>query len=334
MGLTDHAREVRSALCDPGRLVVGLGLEKGATRQAGGFVVPCPAHADRSPSCSVTRGPDGTVRVKCFGCDFSGDALTLIGQVLGLSTRDRDGFREILAEGARIAGAHALEAEIRDGTPAPDRKPVPRPAPLPERDYLPVGDVAAFWRECTPVTEDPEASRYLVGRLLDPELVATRGLARVIPASVLPRWATYGGGTWNETGHRIAVRAFDAQGRARGVRAMRVRDGDGPKRLPPAGFRAAGLALLNAAAHRMLRGETFLRVVVVEGEPDHLTWATKTEDPVVGVLSGTWTDAFAAAIPSAATIVIRTHNDDAGDRYAARIVESLEGRCGIRRSVA
>jgi hypothetical protein len=36
MALTDHASDVRRALVDPGRVVAGLGLEKGATRQSGG----------------------------------------------------------------------------------------------------------------------------------------------------------------------------------------------------------------------------------------------------------------------------------------------------------
>ncbi len=327
----DHAREVRAALSDPVKLCVGLGLEKGAQRQSGGLLVCCPVHGERNPSCSVTRGPDGTVRVKCFACDFRGDALTLIAVVEGLSTREADGFREVLAEGARLAGAYTLEAEIRDGRPVPNRERVKAPEPRPEPEYPPQGEVRELWENATAPTEDREASGYLVFRRIDPELVAARRLARVI-GPTLPRWASYRHRSWAETGHRLIVRAVDAHGKVRSVRAMRVRDADSPKRLPPAGHKAAELALANEAAWRMLRGEAFLRVVIVEGEPDWLVWSTRIDDPVLGILSGTWTQRFALAIPKRAQVVIRTHNDDAGDRYAQAVIDSLDGRCDLRRS--
>ena len=95
---TDHAVEVRRGLTNPRGLCERLGLLKGAKAQAGGLSVRCPVHKEHNPSCSVTNGPDGTVRVRCFGCDFSGDGLTLIAQVYGLSLRSD--FREVLALGA------------------------------------------------------------------------------------------------------------------------------------------------------------------------------------------------------------------------------------------
>ena len=59
--------EVRRTLVDPVRVCERLGLAKGARRQSTGLSIRCPAHAERTPSCSVTRGPDGTIRVRCFG---------------------------------------------------------------------------------------------------------------------------------------------------------------------------------------------------------------------------------------------------------------------------
>lgn len=328
----DYAREVRSALTDAAKLCAGLGLAKGALPQASGLLICCPVHGDRTPSCSVTRGPDGTVRVRCFACDFSADALGLIAHVQGLSTRDADGFREVLAEGARLAGMLQLEAEIRDGKPRQDRPKVEAPQAGPPPSYPDRDELAALWMGGTHPAEDPEASRYLVGRMLDPQLVGDRELARVV-VPPLPVWAQYGRRTWAETGHRLIVRAMDSNGRTRSVRAIQVRTSDPPKRLPPKGRKAAGLVLANHAAQKMLRGEVRPRVVIVEGEPDFLQWSTLTEDPVIGLVAGSWGDDFAKKIPRGSRVAIRTHEDMAGEKYAAQVVASLAGReCVIRRS--
>lgn len=329
----DYAREVRSALVDATRLCEGLGLAKGAKRQASGLMICCPVHGDRDPSCSVTTGKDGTLRAKCFSCDWTADALGIIAVARGLSLRSPGEFREILAVGAGLAGHLSLAAEILDGEPVPDRKPVALPAPLDEREYVPDGEVQEFWNDCGPPADDVEASGYLVRRHLDPELVTARSIARVI-GEPLPKWARYRRQSWRETGHRLVVRTFDAEGIIRGVRAIRTRDGDAPKRLPPAGHKASGLCMLNRGAWQMLRGATPQRLVIVEGEPDFMVWATRTDAPVIGVVSGSWTDEFAAAVPGGTDVIIRTHNDEAGDRYADRIVDSLGDKCRFWRKVA
>jgi hypothetical protein len=328
--VSDHAREVRYALADPAKLCAALGLTEGSKRQARGLLIRCPFHGDRDPSCSVTVGPDGTIRVKCFSCDVGTDALGLIAQNLGVSTT-RD-FREVLAEGARIAGLLELEAEIRDGRARPDRTRASAPAPRPEATYPDVGEVLEAWRLGLMPGDDAETSRYLVARKLDPVAIGERGLARVLMPPA-PQWARQQGRTWIESGHRLIVRVFDAQGRPRSVRAVLVRDGEGPKRLPPAGKKAAGLCLVNAAACAMLKGrESPGRIVIVEGEPDFLTWGTLTEEPIIGLVSGAWCTEFAAAVPRGCRVVIRTHEDDAGERYAKEVIDSLEGRyCTFRR---
>ena len=39
---------------------------------------------------------------------------------------------------------------------------------------------------------------------------------------------------------------------------------------------------------------------------------------------------IAARIPTGASVVIRTHHDEPGERYAQQIAASLHGRCRIR----
>lgn len=126
-GLPDRAAEIRRELSDPRRLVLGLGLGKGAQRQAGGFLVRCvdPNHDDRGPSLSITIGPDGTIRAKCFGCPLTGDALTLVALANGLDPR-RD-FRAVLAEAGRLAGID-VEGALAGRS---ERKAEPSPTPPP-----------------------------------------------------------------------------------------------------------------------------------------------------------------------------------------------------------
>jgi DNA primase len=111
----DRVSEIRRALNDPAKLCTALGVEKGAQRQASGLTIFCPWHEERTPSCSVTCAADGTVRLKCFGCNVTGDALTLIAQVCGLDPRRE--FRGVLAAAATIAGLHGVRHDLEAPRP-------------------------------------------------------------------------------------------------------------------------------------------------------------------------------------------------------------------------
>jgi len=334
--MSNVAREIRQALSDPRALCRALELDKGAKRQTAGLTVLCPVHAERTPSCSVTRGDGGTVRVRCFGCDFTGDALTLIAVVRGLDLGAR--FRDVLVEGARIAGLHRVLAELESG--ATDREPrAAENAPRePERTYPPADELAALWGSCGPVADDPGASGAMVARRIDPLDVDAQRLLRCFQVGIahdrLPRWAAYQGQTWRDTGHRLLVKVYDHEGVWRSVRAWRVGDGSSPKRLPPAGHKAAGLVLANRLGARLLRGEPApRRIVIVEGEPDYVVRSIASPDlPVIGVLSGSWHAGYAERIPWGSEVVIRTHNDAAGDKYAAQILATLRERAQVYRT--
>ena len=99
------ARDLRRRLADPGRVVTALGLGQGARRQSGdGLMIRCPApdHDDRTPSCSVRVGRDGTLAIRCHGCGWTGDVLGLIAVVDRLSVQHD--FPRILARAADLAG--------------------------------------------------------------------------------------------------------------------------------------------------------------------------------------------------------------------------------------
>jgi hypothetical protein len=331
----DHAAEICAVLTDATKLCHALGLTKGAKRQPGGLNICCPFKGEKNPSCSV-RNIGGAIRVHCFHCETNGDALTLIAAAHRLDIKTQ--FPEVLRIGAELAGID-LEADSNSTHERPvpgPRRAEERPGAT-ERPYPAPLEIEALWRDSGPVADDPDASGALVARRIDPLDVDRLGLAvcfqRGIARDRLPRWAGYQGQTWRDTGHRMLVRAYDADGEWRSVRAWRVCDGSSPKRLPPGGHKASGLVLANRIGIALLRGERVGRkVLIVEGEPDHLVRSIVNPGlPVLGVLSGSWHAGFAERMPIGCEVVIRTHADQAGDRYAMQILETIRDRAQVYR---
>ena len=327
--MTSDREAIRAALADPTHVAEALGLERSRTER---HKWRCPRHG--GTSLSLRRGHDGTLQARCFGCDFGGDALTLVAEVEGLNMR-RD-FRRVLACAGELAGIYvdvtrperpAYRSPVRIARAAP---------PEPERTYPALDEVADLWSRGIAPEDDAEARAMLARR----GLAVGPDLARVLPLdATLPRWARHGGRSWTSTGHRLILPVYDAEGIMRSVRAWRVVDGDSPKRLPPVGYKAGGLVCACEFAVAMLRG-TFAprRVLILEGEPDFVSWATvRTEGKVlarIGVGAGSWTAEHAARVPDGAEVIVRTHRDPAGDCYAAEVARTLAGRCTIKRPTA
>ncbi len=330
---------VKRALSDPRDVCRRLGLDQGAKPQGGGgLMILCPAHQERTPSCSITRGPDGTLRANCFGCSFVGDVFHLLALVENLDA-DRD-FPELVRRAADLA-----RLRLVGEAPAP-RAPAKVIPMAPRRTYPPGPEVGALWSLCRPVLEDAEACRWLEGRGLAPAVIARHDLARALPLGrELPGWASYRGDRsmrprpepWSVLGYRLIVPLYDAEGVIRSVRAravMEVAPAD-PKALPPSGHASQGLVLADALAAEMLaRGawpeHADKRVVIAEGEPDFLTWGMRATIAVLGLAgSGQWTESLAQRIPAGTTVIIRTDQDDAGDIYAEVVTRTLWGRCTI-----
>jgi hypothetical protein len=334
---------IRARLTNVPDVVRALGYLDGARPLGrGGLMIRCPWHQERTPSCAVTTRGEALF-LYCHGaCKRGGDLFEFIAAATGRSL-PRD-FHEVLVRAADLAG---ISLDPRTPLPPP-RRPL---LPAPPRTYPPSDEVERLWSQCAPVGDDPAAVAWCCSRGLDAFAVEDRDLARVLPVEVkLPVWARYRGDaprrrTWVETGHRVLVPAVDDMGRMRSLRAIRIEgDADTPKRLPAAGHLAAGLVLADPLARLVFLGEgregwpSPLRIIVCEGEPDFLTWATRYSDAdenapaVIGVLSGGWTAEHAARIPNLARIIIRTDQDKAGDGYAADVAASLAPRCDVLRS--
>lgn len=331
----DFATEVKRVLNNPLDLCAKLNLLEGHKRQSRGVLIRCPSHGEKNPSCSVTVSPENTIRVKCFACDFSGDALSLVAFMHNLSLSSD--FVKVLDTGATLAGDHSLaseirgESETRTSIPAPVRL-APALSVAPASEYPTEVSLARLWGSCVDPSSDAETVRMLYSRGINFGVMSDLRLARVIPPGLdLPRWARYRGDanvarTWVETGHRLLLPAYDCAGVMRSVRSWRVRDGDTPKRLPPSGCKSSELVQANRQAVLMLRRWYQPNTLfIVEGEPDMLSAATTfaRDDAVIGIGSGGWTEGFANAVPPRTRVYVATHADRAGDAYAEHIIKTL-----------
>lgn len=324
---------------------------------------PCPScnAAKRHPKRGDKRGALGVRRDGrgwvCFQCEQSGDAVTLAALCLtGKAKPDREGWklvRRACAErGFCSPNPHEGGAAVLTVMPRP-RPPPPLPAPPPARP--PVDELAVFWtRTCVPVTEDPEVSAWLSEqRGLSPTTIDERNLARALPRTARPpRWARFEGASWVETSHRLIVPMYGATGQMESVhaRALAPKHENGrDKAASVAGAEVRGLVMADALGVLLLAEDSLgdgtpatelvrrVGIIIAEGEPDFLTWATfygeaaESAPMVLGVVSGSWTDELAAAVPDSTLVIVRTHRDDAGAKYADRICSTLAERCDVRR---
>jgi hypothetical protein len=299
-------------------------------------------------------------RVRSAGPGGRAQVLFAASAALGSLCRvlDLERATELLLEAALAAGLERREAlgHIRRGLRAGAKQPrelpgehtswrPPRPAPRAavgcERapEYPPLDEVEALWDLARVISGSRVAATWCRhDRNLDPCAIEDYDLMRVLAhGAVLPRWARSRYGSWTESGHRLLVRFFDAQGRLRSVRVRRLAsEGDVPKSLAPAGFETRGLVMACGMGQVLLAGKVLEWwapvVVVTEGEPDFLTRASdqperQEQGPAVfGVEAGAWTIEHAAKVPDGARVAIRTHLDEAGERYAEQIVATFKGR--------
>lgn len=378
--LPDHAPEVRRALVDVARVCEELGIERSRTERG---KWTCPRHGGGSLSVRLGRdrtiqarcfgcdfaGDVLTLIAEARGLSVSRDfreVLAAGARIGGLwavvaELEDRSGGRvsrvDPTPHGRRMASAAPSEltktagneplsvhTRARVGSTS-ERSDVQTS----ERPYPPEDEVRALWSACVGASTLDVVRQELEHRALDAEAVEALDVARALPEGLrLPRWASYRGDapaarSWLDLGYRLVLPVFDALGGMRSVRAWRVVAGDGPKRLPPSGYRASALVMADATARALLEGGRWPdgadgRVVFVEGEPDFLTWATRFSDSadrvpaIMGITSGSWTGELAARIPDGARVIVRTHHDAAGDAYAARIRDTIAGRCTVLRS--
>lgn len=282
----------------------------------------------------------------CLQCEAKGDALQLVAYAIGgakvgdLATHHRAEMREWCSRFLGIEPGAVPRVQLA-------RAPMVRAEEAPP-SYPPADEIAALWGACSTVTSDVDVRAWLASRGIDAEVIEALDAARALPATFdAHRWARHRpdpdaeGGTWAETGHRLAVPLYDAAGSMRSVLARRIVDREhGRKSTAPSGYQRAGLLMSCPVGAAMLAASAApSNVIVCEGEADYLAtvsgpargmrWPDGPRPAVLGMFQGGWTAAHAARVPDGARVVIATDDDSEGDKYAARIVSTLEARARV-----
>ena len=323
----DHAEQIRQRLIYARPLVEALGLGEGARRQPGdGLMIRCPVHNERTPSCSVTNGPDGTLRFRCFGCGASGDALTLVAAAYQLDTT-RD-FKRVLSAAAQIAG---YDLDAPDRAPPPPRR---REIPPPQRPDA--GELARLWDACDsvaqlrehPYDEDLRIVKFLADRGLHPGDLGVLDIARVTPPHDGDYdWPTWWPQVWARS-WRIVTLAFEPDGTAASLHARAV-DGSTPKTRWPLRCASSGLLFANKLGHKMLLGlRDPERILVTEGMTDFLSASVRVAreeraHAVIGITSGSAEALKKLRWPEGVNVAVYVHDDKAGERYEREVRAAL-----------
>lgn len=309
---------------------------------------PCPACGLEQRGRSDRRGPVGItpdgMGWRCHRCGAGGNAITLIAlRVLKVSTTKglsiqhwQDVWSWCLKNGFCSSAGNPSD---NSGSNPQKISAMPRPRP-------PANEVHYVWNVSRTVDQDADVLDWIENRKLEASVIVERDLARALPQNLeLPYWCSFRGRPWNESGHRLIVKMFGASGEMESLHARCILPNVAAS--DKAAAPAAGPGSISGLVMADLLGIILLRrglppewwpniplqIVVTEGEPDFLTWATRYGDAaesapaVLGIVAGSWTTGIAGRVPDGARVVIRTHSDDAGNKYAGEIFSSLAARC-------
>ncbi len=347
----DHAAELRRELVDVRAVIDSLGLA--GKREGAGFKVLCPWHSERTASCTIRLGPDGTLQARCHACGEGGDVLSLIAAVRGLPMPS--GFRDVLLEAAHLAGrwdiVDELEGRLASGAHVVrTARPAPPPPP-PSLDPEIYATVAESLLELCPLGAQRDACAYLEDRRVFADADA-RGLRALPPkagqAPIFDELVRRFGpetialaGLTNDTGDGFRAAAWrllipwrNREGRVLSVqrRVLGPPPGDAPKYLFPRGrpmpaepFGAERFAddvaafRTSGAAPSLAFTESALDAIAMA----MLVRRHRAVRVVLGIPSAsTWRPEW-AAYGKGLRVLVATDADSAGEKVAAAMIADL-----------
>jgi hypothetical protein len=307
--------ELKARLSDPAGVAALLGLA--GRREGQGVKVRCPWHDDGDPSCSLSRGADGGLRVRCFSCDARGDVLALIARVYGLDPRTD--FARVLAQAQALAG-------MTSSSP-------PSPPPAPPLSASGFGAVFGALAAHAPASADAEAAAHLQSRgltvssswaCLPREPAAREALRRAVEG-------TCGAGAWQRAGlaawtdHRLVIPWRDPGGACYAWQRRLLR----PARPSEERYIASKGAPLTHP-WGVEKPDPGGECVFVEGAFDALSWAAlaAVRERVCRVLgipgARGWRSSW-ATLAAGRRAVVALDADRAGEDAAAKIIGDLYG---------
>jgi hypothetical protein len=323
---------------------------------------PCPACGAERRGSKDPRGPVG-IRPdgqgwRCHRCDASGDTINLLSfAVAGTMEMTRQQWLDLHT----YCGERGWCEPVLTGKKTVKRKlpPPPPPQVIPPPARPPGVEIEQLWSSAVSVLNIPAVLDWIKGRGLDPVEIADQDLARALSVkATVPGWARKGqnGRSWPSAGYQLLIPFRDHTGAVVAFqgRCTRSETPEGEsKSLSPTGYQIAGAVMACPLAAQLLKTGQLpdwwpenrrLQVVVTEGIPDFLTWATRintnheTAPAVVGLIAGSWNNTegpkLAKRFPPAQWI-IKTHSDPAGDKYAEtiyRVLTAADSMHDIRRT--
>ena len=182
----DDVADLRARLASPARVAELLRLDcdqaeraRRRSRRSTRVMVLCPGHGERTASCSLTVGRDGTLRVHCFGgCGLDGDVFALLSAVTGVTA-----FPQLLDEARALCGVSRF-VPVRARPPAPPPPAPSEPEPLSDEAFAAL--LEPLLKGARP-SRQPDVVAYLTRRLLASEAEAD-GWAALPPAPEQGRW--------------------------------------------------------------------------------------------------------------------------------------------------
>lgn len=290
---------------------LGLEVIEGRGTSPGSFACPVcnvdKRHGEgKRGACGITNDGRGW---HCFACDVKGDAINLACLQLA-------GVRDLKECTNDQRGVIRKWCETNTGATPENERPhlrVVRPAP----EYPPEEQIQGIWIECIPVDEDEEVCAWLLAKGIDPSVVATRDLARALPADHSSGWA--------KGGRRLIVPLRDAEGRIRNIKGRRIVDADSPKSVPLKGFSTSDLAFFDPHI------EDPKLVIFCEGEKKLMQFSSHYPSAAVyGVGSGMIWDELISRVPEDVDIMLAVDPNPAGCKYANEIMKRLNSRQRVR----
>lgn len=275
---------------------------------------PCPIHGGSDDNFVVS---ERTLAWYCHSqCQVGGGPIEFLAAIEGgpdaVPVRDA---APIIRELAAMAGV-GDENDLREPPPAWEPEPEVRPA---------LAEVVRLWKCGRPVTS--WASAILEHQWgVDPAAVETE--VRVLEGNTwAPRWAKSVGRVWGQSPYRLIVPLRDERMRPVSFLARPLVPVVGlPKTGSATGVSSRGLIMANDSARRAIREQRRDAVIVMrEGERDWLCEASRGS-AAIGIRSGAWTAAHAAALPPCAHVVLGLDDDAAGRAYAASVERTLQSR--------
>ena len=279
---------------------------------------PCPACGEKTSGKNDSRKPVKILGADtiwlCNACHFKGNIFDLISfHMHGCKAGDLEEFsvlREFIS----------YEPMMRSYEPEPVEEP----------KYPPFEEIKRFVLSSTPVAActDAKINRWLLQRGLDKSKIP----AVIIDPLHEPGWMTevttsrgnpspWWPRPWR-TQYPILIPLFDYKANLRSV-VGRTTMTKRRKSTVPIGYTTRNLFNATKAARKFMQNiDIPEKIWITEGEMDYLTIAQYGE-AAIGIRSGSIQDIGLLRWKNHQTVYIATDNDQAGDRYAEQVAETV-----------